>query len=67
MTQWTILCGSYNGVEKKAAHRLKACLEEHLDLTVPVGVLDISACQVLPEGQHIFLGVGDKNPYAPHR
>ncbi|MBQ8641059.1 MAG: hypothetical protein IJ480_02480 [Clostridia bacterium] len=66
MTQWNILCGRYDGLEKRAAHRLKACIEEHLDLTAPVGVLDITDCASLPEGRNIFLGVADENPYAPH-
>ncbi|MBQ3179630.1 MAG: hypothetical protein IJB52_17585, partial [Clostridia bacterium] len=70
MTQWTIVCGKYSGLEKKAAHRLKAAIEEHLDLTVPVGILEASAAlpgTLLPEGRCIFLGIGDENPHAPHK
>lgn len=70
MTQWTILCGRYAGLEKKAAHRLKAAIEEHLDLTAPVGILEASASlpdNRLPDGRHIFLGVGDENPHASHK
>ena len=67
MTQWNILCGRYDGIEKRAAHRLKACIEEHLDLTAPVGIFDLSVCGELPESRNIFLGVGDENPYAPHK
>ncbi|MBE6616013.1 MAG: hypothetical protein E7631_12005 [Ruminococcaceae bacterium] len=67
MTQWNILCGRYDGIEKRAAHRLKACIEEHLDLTAPAGIFDLSVCRDLPEGRNIFLGMGDENPYAPHK
>ncbi len=66
MTQWNILCGRYSGLEKKAVHRLKACLEEHLDLTVPVVIREAAQCPALPEGRTIFVGIGDENPYAPH-
>ncbi|MBQ8401364.1 MAG: hypothetical protein IJX14_05485, partial [Clostridia bacterium] len=66
MTQWNILCGRYAGIEKKAAHRLKAAIEEHLDLTAPVGILEISSAG-LPDGRNIFLGIGDENPHAPHK
>ena len=66
MTQWNILCGRYDGIEKKAVHRLKACLEEHLDLSVPVVIREAAQCPTLPDGRCIFLGIGDEHPYAPH-
>ncbi len=71
MTQWTILCTKYTGIQKTAVHRLKAAIESYLDpatvLQTPVGIHVVTEKTTLPTGRHIFLGVGEENPYAPHQ
>lgn len=72
MTQWTIICTKYEGIQKTAVHRLKAAVESYIEpaevLKAPVGIRVASgADMVLPEGRRIFLGVGDENPFAPHK